>query len=99
MISSPVPIDPAFKYKIEGKDRILQMLSMEIRTFERGHTEIEVVQFQIASTILMLMLQFIERSLEGMKVVVDRGHESKVATAGGLIPESMAFFKGHTSIR
>ena len=77
VIASPVPIDPAFGYKIEGKDRILQMLSNEIRTFERGNAEIEVVQFQLSSTILMLMLQFIEGSLEGMRGMLEE--ERKIA--------------------
>jgi len=79
VIASPVPIDPEFGYKIEGKDRILQMLSNEIRTFERGNAEIEVVQFQIASTILMLMLQFIEGSLEEIQQVLHVEVKTKVA--------------------
>lgn len=66
-ITFPVPIDPAYKYKIEGKERTLTMLAYEIRSYEKSNTEIEVIQFQLASTILMLMLQFIDGSLETLQ--------------------------------
>ena len=66
-ITFPVPIDPAYKYKIEGKERTLMMLAYEIRSYEKSNTEIEVIQFQLASTILILMLQFIEGSLETLQ--------------------------------
>ncbi len=65
-ITFPVPIDLFFKYKIEGKKRTLLILANEIRTYQKSNTEIEVIQFQLSSTILMLMLQFIEGSLENM---------------------------------
>ena len=70
VLASPVPIDPSFSYKIEGKERTLTMLATEIRGYEKSNTEIEVIQFQFASTILMLMLQFIQGSLEDMQQVI-----------------------------
>ena len=69
-ITFPVPIDLSFKYKIEGKERTLFMLANEIHSYEKSNTEIEVVQFQFAATILMLMLQFIEGSLEQMNELI-----------------------------
>ena len=79
-ITFPVPIDPAYKYKIEGKERTLMMLAYEIRSYEKSNTEIEVVQFQLASTILMLMLQFIDGTLESMqeelnKLKIDKAYK------------------------
>ncbi len=71
VLASPVPIDPAFSYKIEGKERTLTMLSNEIRGYEKSNTEIEVIQFQFSSTILMLMLQFITGSLSDMQQVLE----------------------------
>ena len=56
--------------KIEGKERTLTLLSHEIRSYEKSNTEIEVIQFQLSSTILMLMLQFIQGSLEDMEQVL-----------------------------
>lgn len=70
VLAAPVPIDPSFKYKIEGKERTLTLLAHEIRSYEKSHTEIEVIQFQLSSTILMLMLQFIQGSLEDMEQVL-----------------------------
>ncbi len=69
-ISFPVPIDPSFRYKIEGKERTLNMLANEIRQFRKSNSETEVIQFQLSSTILMLMLQFIEGSLDSMQTVL-----------------------------
>lgn len=74
-ITSPVPIDPEFKYKIEGKEKILTLLKNEIRQFERSNSEPEVIRFQISSTILMLMLQFIEGSLEEMQEMLGEGRK------------------------
>ena len=70
VLATPVPIDPTFSYKIEGKERTLTMLANEIRSYEKSNTEIEVIQFQFASTILMLMLQFIQGSLGDMQQVI-----------------------------
>ena len=70
ILALPVPIDPAFSYKIEGKGRTLYLLANEIKSYEKSNTEIEVIQFQFASTILMLMLQFIQGSLEDMQKVI-----------------------------
>ena len=70
VLATPVPIDPGFNYKIEGKEKSLNMLSHEIRSYENSHTEFEVIQFQFASTILMLMLQFIQGSLRDMQKVI-----------------------------
>ena len=69
-IATPIPIDPSFSYKIEGKERTLTLLSYEIRSYEKSNSEIEVIQFQLSSTILMLMLQFIQGSLEDMEQVL-----------------------------
>ena len=71
-ISFPVPIDPEFGYRIEGKQRILSILANEIRTYRQSNTEPEVIQFQISSTILMLMLQFIGGSLSEMEELLRR---------------------------
>ena len=71
VLASPVPIDPTFSYKIEGKERTLTILANEIRGYEKSNTEIEVIQFQFASTILMLMLQFIQGSLSDMEQVIE----------------------------
>lgn len=70
LLATPVPIDPAFSYKIEGKERTLTILSQEVRSYENSNTEIEVIQFQFASTILMLMLQFIQGSLGDMQKII-----------------------------
>lgn len=70
-LALPVPIDPAFSYKIEGKERTLYLLANEIKSYEKSNTEIEVIQFQFASTILMLMLQFIQGSLRDMEQIID----------------------------
>lgn len=75
-ITLPVPIDPSFKYKIEGKERTLFILANEIRSYQKSNTEIVVVQFQLASTILMLMLQFIEGSLEQMNEMIVQHRKS-----------------------
>ena len=69
-LAVPVPIDPSFSYKIEGKEKTLILLSHEIRSYEKSNTEIEVIQFQLSSTLLMLMLQFIKGSLEDMQQVL-----------------------------
>jgi hypothetical protein len=69
-ITFPVPIGPSFKYKIEGKERTLNQLQQEIRLYSTSKTEIEVVQFQLASTIMILMLQFIDGTLEEMRGVL-----------------------------
>ena len=78
-IALPVPIDPEFIYKIEGKERTLRMLQNEIRQYMKSNIEVEVIQFQLSSTILMLMLQFIEGSLEGMETVPLKQDTSKIA--------------------
>lgn len=52
--------------KKEGKERILHLLKSEIRTYTNSHIEIEVIQFQVASTLLMLGLQFIEGTIDDM---------------------------------
>ena len=70
VLASPVPIDLAFSYKIEGKERTLSLLSHEIKSYEKSNTETEVIQFQLSSTILMLMLQYIQGSLEDMEQVL-----------------------------
>lgn len=70
VLATPVPIDSSFNYKIEGKERTLTILTNEITSYEKSNTEIEVIQFQFASTILMLMLQFIKGSLGDMQQVI-----------------------------
>ena len=70
VLASTVPIDPAFSYKIEGRERTMSLLSHEIRSYEKSNTEIEVIQFQLSSTILMLMLQYIRGSLEDIEHVL-----------------------------
>lgn len=70
VLASPVPIDPTFSYKIEGKERALTLLSHEIRSYEKSNIEIEVIQFQLSFTTLMLMLQYIQGSLEDMEQVL-----------------------------
>ena len=70
VLASPVSIDPSFGYKIEGKERILTLLAHEIRSYEKSNSETEVIQFQLASTILMLMLQFMQGSLEELQEVI-----------------------------
>ena len=70
LLATPVRLDPNFNYKIEGKERALSILANEIRGYQKCNTEIEVIQFQFASTILMLMLQFIQGSLEDMQKVI-----------------------------
>ena len=67
VLASPVSIDPSFGYKIEGKEKTLTLLAHEIRSYEKSNSEIEVIQFQLSSTILMLMLQFMQGSLEDME--------------------------------
>ena len=69
-LALPVPIDLAFKYKIQGKERTLYLLANEIKSYKNSNTEIEVIKFQFTSTILMLMLQFIQGSLEDMQKVI-----------------------------
>ena len=69
-ITFPVPIDPAFKYKIEGKERTLLILSNEIRTYQKSNTELEIIKFQLSSTILILMLQFIDGSLKDLQQII-----------------------------
>ena len=69
-LAAPVHIDPAFHYKIQGKEKTLTLLSYEIRSYEKSNSEIEVIQFQLSSTILMLMLQFIQGSLEDLQQVL-----------------------------
>ena len=71
ILATPVPIDPAYSYKIEGKERTLTILANELRSYEKSNTEIEVIQFQFASTILMLMLQFIQGSLRDMEQIIE----------------------------
>ena len=70
-LATPVPIDENFGYKIVGKERTLAMLAQEIRSYERSGTELEVIQFQFASTILILMLQFIEGSFSDLQKVIE----------------------------
>ena len=69
-LAAPFPIDPSFHYKIQGKEKTLTLLSYEIRSYEKSNSEIEVVQFQLSSTILMLMLQFIQGSLEDIQQIL-----------------------------
>ena len=69
-LAAPVHIDPTFHYKIQGKEKTLTLLSYEIRSYEKSNSEIEVVQFQLSSTILMLMLQFIQGSLEDIQQIL-----------------------------
>ncbi len=70
VLATPVPIDPLFGYKIEGKERTLTLLTHEIRSYEISNSEQEVVQFQLSSTILMLMLQYMQGSLEDMEMLI-----------------------------
>lgn len=70
VLASPVSIDPSFGYKIEGKERILTILAHEIRSYEKSNSETEVIRFQLASTILMLMLQFMQGSLGDLQEVI-----------------------------
>lgn len=77
VLATPVPISPSFGYKIEGKERTLNLLAHEIRSYEKSNSELEVIQFQLSSTILMLMLQFIQGSLEDLQKVISE--ERKVA--------------------
>ena len=67
---SPASIDPTFSYKIEGKERTLNLLSHKIKSYEKRNIEIEVIQFQPSSTALMLMLQYIRTSLEDLEQVL-----------------------------
>ena len=54
--------------KKEGKEKILNLLENEIRSYSKNtSTEIEVIQFQLSSSILMLCLQFIEGSYDDMQ--------------------------------
>ena len=69
-LAFPISIDKAFGYKIEGKNKTLLMLNNELRSYEKSNTEIEVIQFQIASSILMLMLSFIQGSLDNLNDVI-----------------------------
>ena len=69
-LAAPVPIDPSFGYRIQGKEKTLTLLSYEIRSYEKSNSEIEVVQFQLSSTILILMLQFIQGSLEDIQQIL-----------------------------
>ena len=69
-LAAPVRIDPTFHYKIQGKEKTLTLLSYEIRSYEKSNSEIEVIQFQLSSTILMLMLQFIQGSLEDIQQIL-----------------------------
>ena len=71
ILATPVPIDEDFGYKIVGKERTLTMLAQEIRSYEKSGTELEVIQFQFASTILILMLQFIEGSFSDLQKVTE----------------------------
>ena len=41
VLASPVPIDPTFSYKIEGKERTLTLLLHEIRSYEKSNTELK----------------------------------------------------------
>ncbi len=78
-LSFPVPADPSFNYKIEGKQRTLTLLANEIRIFEKSSSELPVIQFQLASTILMLSLQFIEGSLGLMQKMLRDFQKLKAA--------------------
>lgn len=78
-LAFPVPIDKGFGYKIEGKNKTLHLLNNELRTYENSNTEIEVIQFQIASSILMLMLQFIDGSLENLEEMIDEIRDADAA--------------------
>jgi len=70
-LAFPVPIDKDFGYKIEGKNRTLLILNNELRSYEKSNTEMEVIQFQIASSILMLMLSFIQGSLQNLDDMIE----------------------------
>ncbi len=54
----------------QGKEKILNLLKNEIRTYTNSNSEIEIVQFQLASTILMLCLQFIEGTVDDMQAMM-----------------------------
>ncbi len=70
LLATPVPIDLSFGYKIECKERTLTILSHEVRSYENSNTEMEVIKFQFASTILMLMLQFIQGTLGDIQKII-----------------------------
>lgn len=71
ILATPVPIDEHFGYKIIGKERTLAMLAQEIKSYQNSSTELEVIQFQFASTILILMLQFIQGSFSDLQKVIE----------------------------
>ena len=50
-LATPIPIDPAFGYKVEGKEKTLYLLANELKSYENSNTEIEVIKFQFTSTI------------------------------------------------
>lgn len=75
----PVPIDKDFGYKIEGKNKTLLTLNNELRSYEKSNTEMEVIQFQIASSVLMLMLSFIQGSLERLNEMIAEYKDANVA--------------------
>ena len=62
-----IEITEPIETKKEGKERILNLLKNEIRSYSKSNTEIEVIQFQLSSSILMLCLQFIEGSYDDMQ--------------------------------
>lgn len=78
-LALPVPIDPSFEYKIVGKERTLNMLRQEIRLYEKGNTEPEIISFQLSSSILMLMLQFIEGTLQVPQDISKKNEDQKAA--------------------
>lgn len=66
-----IEITELIETKKEGKERILTLLKNEIRSYSKSSTtEIEVIQFQLASSILMLCLQFIEGSYDDMQALI-----------------------------
>ncbi len=65
-----IEITEGIKTKKEGKERILNLLKNEIRSYSNSTTEIEVVQFQLSSSILMLSLQFLEGTVDDMNAMI-----------------------------
>ena len=65
-----IEITERIKTKKEGKERIIDMLKNEIRSYSNSNSEIEIVQFQLASSILMLSLQFLEGTIDDMNAMI-----------------------------
>lgn len=78
-LAFPVPVDKDFGYKIEGKNKTLHMLNNELRGYAKSNTAFEVIQFQIASSILMLMLSFIQGSLQHLNELIQQYRDGEAA--------------------